>query len=272
MSKVAQQLSELKELLEQTNEKITALDQRVTNNHNELMSAIDRLSKVEERVNEAHRIALKNEQEIFDIKNDHDQFTKEIDTKLENTKSEIKQEINITKLEAQLRGALIELEDLRNRSMRSTFVFKNIKEQNNERWDDTAKILCNYIVEELDLGYTYAEINEHISRAHRGNNQEENNENTQKKGPKPIYAQFINWRAAEEIRSKIITMNSRKQTKVICNQMFPKDLTIRRNNALKYRREKLNETPGIQIKLEYPATLKSRQKGSNGKWQVLQTF
>ena len=42
---INQQLKELKDILNETNEKITALDQRVTNNHNELMNANGKNSK-----------------------------------------------------------------------------------------------------------------------------------------------------------------------------------------------------------------------------------
>ena len=165
---INQQLKELKDILTETNEKITAFDQRVTNNHNELMNAMERIVKVEKTVSKAYQNPLKNEQEIFDIKNNHDQLKNQIDTKINNAEDEIKQELNIKKLETQLRGALMELENLRNRSMRSTLIFKNVKEENNERWDDTARILCNYIVDQLDLNYTYDEIDSHIIRAHRG--------------------------------------------------------------------------------------------------------
>ena len=119
------------------------------------MNAMERIAKVEEAVSKAYQNTLKNEQEISDIKNNHDQLKNQIDTKINNAEDEIKQELNIKKLETQLRGALMELEDLRNRSMRSTLIFKNVKEENNERWDDTARILCNYIVDQLDLNYTY---------------------------------------------------------------------------------------------------------------------
>ena len=148
---INQQLKELKDILTDTNKKITALDQRVTNNHNELMNAMEGIAKVEETVSKAYQNTLKNEQEIFDIKNNHNQLKNQINTKINNAKDEIKQELNIKKLETQLRGALMELEDLRNRSMRSTLIFKNVKEENNERWDDMARILCNYIVDQLDF-------------------------------------------------------------------------------------------------------------------------
>ena len=57
----------------------------------------------------------------------------------------------IKKVEAQLKAAMIELEDLRNRSMRSTLVFKNIREEKNETWEDTCQILSNFITTKLDL-------------------------------------------------------------------------------------------------------------------------
>ena len=117
----------------------------------------------------------------------------------------------------------------------------------------------------------------HISRAHRGgdSNEEEPNKeqlHQKKQGPKPIYAQFVNWRVAKEIRNKIIYLNSKKQTKLICNQMFSKELTISPNRALQYRRDALNTSPDLQIRLEYPVILKSRKKGTNGKWNVIQEF
>ena len=58
--------------------------------------------------------------------------------------------------------------------------------------------------------------------------------------------------------------------KVIVNQMFSKELTERRNNALIKRKEYLILHPDLQIKLDYPATLKSRRKGQNNKWLILE--
>ena len=54
--------------------------------------------------------------------------------------------------------------------------------------------------------------------------------------------------------------------------MFSKELTERRNNALIKRKEYLILHPDLQIKLDYPATLKSRQKGQNNKWLILEEF
>ena len=50
--------------------------------------------------------------------------------------------------------------------------------------------------------------------------------------------------------------------------MYSKELTLRRNGALKYRRDYLNENSDVQIKLKFPAILRCRRKGSRGKWDT----
>ena len=54
--------------------------------------------------------------------------------------------------------------------------------------------------------------------------------------------------------------------------MYSKELTIRRNNALKRRRETLEEDGSTQIKLVYPAILKFTNKGSKNRWETLEVF
>ena len=91
-------------------------------------------------------------------------------------------------------------------------------------------------------------------------------------GNKPIFVQFINWCVAEEIQSKVIQLNAQKRTKVVVNQMFLKELTIRRNNALKRWREILEEDGSIQIKLVYSAILNFKNKSSKNRWETLEVF
>ena len=84
---------------------------------------------------------------------------------------------------------------------------------------------------------------------------------------------LISWvhRGAEEIRNKIVMLNAKKQTNVVVNQMFSKDPTIQKSNALKRRRQLLNNPDNNQqVKLIYPATLKSRRKGSRDRWETLE--
>ena len=99
--------------------------------------------------------------------------------------------MNIKKLEAQVKGTLIELEDLKNQSMRSTLVFKNIREEYYETWEDTCKTLSHFIISELNTPYSYDDIDLLISQAHRGaENQEDIGQHQIKnyKGPRPIFA------------------------------------------------------------------------------------
>ena len=51
----------------------------------------------------------------------------------------------IPKIEAQIKRVFIELEDLRNQSMRPTLISKNIKEENESTWEDRARVLGKFI-------------------------------------------------------------------------------------------------------------------------------
>ena len=55
----------------------------------------------------------------------------------------------IKRVKAQLKAAMIELEDHRNRTIRSTLVFKN-RERRNETWEDKCHTLSNFITTKLD--------------------------------------------------------------------------------------------------------------------------
>ena len=93
------------------------------------------------------------------------------------------------------------------------------------------------------MPYSYDDIDLLISRAHRRAENQENLEEHQGKNlkvPRPIAIFALpptgtDWRGVtvEEIRNRIMMLNAKKQIKVVVNQIFSKDLTIQRNNALK---------------------------------------
>ena len=61
----------------------------------------------------------------------------------------------------------IEVEDLKNRSLRKKLVFKNIKKQQSEKtWDDTKIVLANEISKNTQ-DFSKEEIIKNIERAHR---------------------------------------------------------------------------------------------------------
>ena len=114
------------------------------------------------------RIAQKNEADIFTIKNQQDNIKSELEIELlETMRKDIKHHEVIRKLEVQLKGAMMELEDFCNLSMRSTLIFKNIPWKPKETWEDTCETQANFIEKKLNLSYSCANIDMAISRAHR---------------------------------------------------------------------------------------------------------
>ena len=83
--------------------------------------------------------------------------------------TQVKDDPHINKIETQLRGVLLELEDLRNRSMRSNLIFKGVPEESKEIWDDTSQLIAGFITENLHLPYSLDQMDIQISRAHRTN-------------------------------------------------------------------------------------------------------
>ena len=75
-------------------------------------------------------------------------------------KAEIKKELlmEITRLQAEMKATFIELEDLQNRTTRSTQIFQNISGIESESWEDTSRILADFITCELNLPYSFEEI------------------------------------------------------------------------------------------------------------------
>ena len=72
-------------------------------------------------------------------------------------------------------------------------------------------------------------------------------------------AKIVNWRLAKEIKTEIIKLHARKRTKVTVNQIYSKQLTARRNDALKRRYKMMKNDKTIQVKLDFLAVLKSKK-------------
>ena len=163
--KANQQFKELKDILEETNQRILGLELKITNNHNEL---IEQISKVEDTARKALDIGLQNANDIKKIDEQKDRMWEEISTTL---KAEGKEELllEITKLQAQMKAILIEL--------RSTLIFENILGIQNESWEDTSRLLADFITCDLDLPYSIEEINFQISRAHRSTERDKDHSN-----------------------------------------------------------------------------------------------
>ena len=103
--------------------------------------------------------------------------------------------------------------------------------ESKETWDDMSQLLAGFITENLYLPYSFDQMDMQISKTHRTNDDDCGRRNN-KSEPRPIIAQFVNLRVSKEVLQKIIHLNSRNQLKFIINQMFSKELTKCRYNAL----------------------------------------
>ena len=113
------------------------------------------MTRVEESTKKALDIAIKNEADIRKIELKQQLLKEEITEELAyNIKEELKEKFSFKELETQLKEAMIELEDLRNRSMRSTLIFKTIDQKPRETWEDASKILAEFLTPEVNLPYT----------------------------------------------------------------------------------------------------------------------
>ena len=113
---------------------------------------MNKIEIVDKKTKEALQIATKNQTEIIKIKEDNTKMKEEITKDRKEIYSQTADQIK--KVEAHLKATMIELEYFTKRFMRSTLVFKNLRKERNETWEDTCHILSNFITTMLDLSYT----------------------------------------------------------------------------------------------------------------------
>ena len=142
----SQQLKEPKDLVQATNDKISALEERITTYHSNLVT---RMEAVENRSKEALNIAKSNE---ILINNFEDLLEEKTATKIPDIVKQVKNDLQITKLKGQMKSVLIELQNIRNRSMRDNLILKGMSESSNENWENTTQVLADFIHDNLNLG------------------------------------------------------------------------------------------------------------------------
>ena len=197
-------------------------------------------------------------------------FHEKFEKKNEEIK-ELKQKLN--QQQETLTSLDQKIEDQINRSCRSTLVFTNVNEKQNESWDATTKILAGEIFRycRLDNNSTTSveAIQKDIDRAHRTGMKKENIS-------RPITVKFSTWKAAQGIMSMIIRTNSKRDSpshKIYVEQKYSSKLTERRNNA-KVERKKLMQTDeygSAKMYVCYPATLMVKNVGER-KYSKLEEF
>ena len=134
-----QQMKEIKDAIQELNKQMVGINTKIISDHQEVMNKIE---VVDKKTKEALHIATKNQTKIIKIKENNTKMKEEITKDQKEIHSQTADQIK--KVEAQLKAVMVELEDLRNRSMRSTLVFKNIREEGNEKWERNGKIPVTY--------------------------------------------------------------------------------------------------------------------------------
>ena len=126
----------------------------------------------------------------------------------------------IEALETKNKELTDELEDSKNRSMRKTLVFRNIRQpQQRESWDQTKQTLANEILNvmpELDKDFIISKI-ERVHRA-KGNNY----------GTiLPVNAKFSDWTFSEQIKFSFIkaAKDKKDEIPITVSQMYSTALT-----------------------------------------------
>ena len=152
----------------------------------------------------------------------------------------------IVGLENHLRITQDDLDDTRNRNLRKTLTFRNIKQESlRESWDTTKRILANEI-HTIIPHRSPKEILSQIERAHRP--KENQSPVSQHNKVPPIIAKFTDWKFTEEIKTSFIkaAKSSRNNHIVYVSQIYSPGVTNRRNEAMKVRKQLRNEDKQIQ--------------------------
>ena len=209
-------LDEIKALLNETfdefSNKLVSIEEKFDTTAREISI---KMEQIEKKTGDAKANASNNSHKIeslkFEMKEQSDKISKQFET--------------ISELES-------EIEELKNRSLRKTLIFKNIKyEQANESsWSDPKTVLIDQISRVL---------------------------------PKTT--------KEKKVKSAFIQENQNGQSQVSVSQMYSKSLTLHQNQALKHRHEMKEEDPSIQGYIRYPATLMIKRPGEK-KYKVEKEF
>ena len=161
-----------------------------------------------------------------------------------------------------------EIEDLKNRSLRTTLIFRNIsKTQNEKSWEDTKETLANQILKVIP-DFSENEVYYNIERAHK----QPLNQNSKSKYKTPvIIPKVANWSFPEKVKSGFIEALRNRDTQAMVSQMYSKKLSERKNKALEYRKELKQKNPTIQAYIKYPAILMIK-KGTDNKYRTEKEF
>ena len=190
-------LDEIKALIdtkfEEQSKKIDTLQDKIDANHNALQTALE---KIDQKAQKAIDQGTKNQEELKHLEERYN--------KKQNLLNQLEEEI----------------EDLKNRSLRTTLIFRNIsKTQNEKSWEDTKETLANQILKVIP-NFSENGVYYNIERAHR----QPLNQNSKSKYKTPVnIAKFANWSFSEKVKSGFIEASRNGNTQTMVSQMYSKN-------------------------------------------------
>ena len=224
---------------------IVSVEDQINKRHEQFINMI---KDIEQKANSALSLATSNSKVIAEN-------TERISSQQFDYQSLVER---IEALETKNKELTDELEDFKNRSMRKTLVFRNIRQpQQRESWNLAKQTLANGILNampELDKDYIISKI----ERAHKA--KVSNYETIL-----PVTAKFSDWTFSEQVKSSFIrtTKDKKDEWHITVSQMYSAALTKRRNNAMIKRKELRQDDHRIQAYVKYPAVLMVKYPGES---------
>ena len=203
-------LDEIKALIngrfDEFSEKLASIEEKFEKTTKEIYLKLD---KVQKDTEESRIKTSKNSDEIeglkFQISGQNGQIGKQNET--------------ISELES-------EIAELKNRLLRKTLIFKNIKHQVSKiSRSDTKKVLIDEISKVLAEA-SKEDIATNIERAHRVQNNSETSGKRSNNTPPYLVAIISNWKFSERIKSAFFVKNQNDNFRVFVSQMYSKSLTL----------------------------------------------
>ena len=150
-----------------------------------------------------------------------------------------------------------EIDDLCNRSMRKTLVFRGLPEKADgaDTWQNVWKFLLKFLaLYDPDIAHLS------IDRAHRSA-QKIDPHKSKSPRPRPVFAEFVSWQDASRVlmmATKIGKMPYEfegHEYNISLEQMVSKSVMEKRQTVLKVRKYLMNENPNWLASLRFPAIL-----------------
>ena len=158
------------------------------------------------------------------------------------------------------------LEDKTNPQLRKTLIFTNVAEEDGEdvdKYKKTSQIIAKKIKEVSNGAMTEEAALQAIKRCHRGHKKKFGS------GPRPIYAAVTDWRLSEKIKEYFLSRSN--SSGVYVDQMYGPRTTMRRQQALKLRKELKSSGRIVKGYVAFPARLMVLKPGQK-EYELFEDF